>query len=212
MLFLRVFLAAVGSLCLGSSSAWMTTRPSHKKSISTCLESSRGVPDTAALNRREALRNVAFVASSVLLFKGEPSFAAETSATAEITDKIFINVKGIPGTDEQKRIVIGLFGKDSPNSVAKLKSLVTNEGVPAPCRPKAERVLQKEQLEGECRLKSQSTNTMQLLILFVCSQQSLQFLHGGGRPRRYLAILSDLENHSGRKDRHGISTWKVCRS
>ena len=148
--FVRFCIVGVGTLCLRSSSAWTTTTLSHERSISTSLASSKDIPHTPVFNRRDALRNTLLVASSVLL-KGEPCFAADTSTTAEITDKIFVNIKGIPGTDEQKRIVIGLFGKDSPNSVAKLKSLVTSQGLPAPCRPRAERVLQKEQLEGECR-------------------------------------------------------------
>eukprot|EP00977_Amphora_coffeiformis_P020628 scaffold8374_cov175-Amphora_coffeaeformis.AAC.67 len=149
MIFVRLFLVGVGIVYLESSSAWTTTTSSssHKRLISTSLASSRDVHCTPVFHRRDALRNAALIASSVFL-KREPSFAAESSATAVITDKIYINVKGIPGTDEQKRIVIGLFGKDSPNSVAKLKSLVTSQGLPAPCRPKAERVLQKEQLEA----------------------------------------------------------------
>jgi cyclophilin family peptidyl-prolyl cis-trans isomerase len=47
-----------------------------------------------------------------------------------------------------RRIVIGLFGKDSPQSVAKLKSLMSNEGLPAACKPKEQKLLQKDQLEA----------------------------------------------------------------
>lgn len=168
MLFVRLLLAAVGSLCFSGSSSALTTPFERKSSILTSLASSdkvvpgtvARVPDTVAYNRRDTLRNVALVASSVFLLPSEPSSAAETtSSTAEITDKIFINIKGIPGTDEQKRIVIGLFGKDAPNSVTKLKDLVTRQGLPAPCRPKPERSLQREQLEGKRRLDDYLSRT-----------------------------------------------------
>ena len=99
-------------------------------------------------NRRDALLGSAAVVFSSLMVPQQSLAAESTTAAAEITDKIFINVKGIPGTDEPKRIVIGLFGKEAPKSVAKLKALVSSEGLPAPCRPRAERSLQKEQLEA----------------------------------------------------------------
>lgn len=72
--------------------------------------------------------------------------AAENTASTEITDRIYVTIKGL-GPDP-RRIVIGLFGKDAPSSVSKLKQLVFETGLPAPCRPRAERSLQKEQLEA----------------------------------------------------------------
>ena len=80
-----------------------------------------------------------------------PALAAESATElATVTDKIFVEIKGLggPPSTETKRIVIGLFGKDAPACTEKLKMLVTSKGLPAPCRPKAERSLQKEQLEA----------------------------------------------------------------
>lgn len=112
-------------------------------------------------SRRRALQTVAaaLVASSSVVVVASPppvqaaaadeASSSTTTATAEITDKIFVNVKGIPGTDgEPRRIVIGLFGKNAPASVAKLVALASPDGLAAPCRPRAERALQKEQLEA----------------------------------------------------------------
>jgi cyclophilin family peptidyl-prolyl cis-trans isomerase len=81
-----------------------------------------------------------------------PSFAADDIA-AEVTDKIYMDVKGIPTADGSpsvgtQRIVIGLFGKEAPESTKKLKQLMSTGGLPAPCKPKEERVMQREQLEA----------------------------------------------------------------
>lgn len=73
-----------------------------------------------------------------------------STAQAQVTDRIFLEIKGLG--PEPKRIVIGLFGKEAPRSTKMLKQLVTTTpqggGLPAPCKPKAERTLQKEQLEA----------------------------------------------------------------
>mmetsp|Transcript_19950 Transcript_19950/g.28250 ORF Transcript_19950/g.28250 Transcript_19950/m.28250 type:complete len:362 (-) Transcript_19950:219-1304(-) len=81
-----------------------------------------------------------------------------TTADAQVTDKIFIEIKGLKGTtssdgDEPvpttRRIVIGLFGKDAPQPTSLLKQLVTPEGLTGvPCKPKETRTLQREQLEA----------------------------------------------------------------
>jgi cyclophilin family peptidyl-prolyl cis-trans isomerase len=81
-----------------------------------------------------------------------PSFAVDDSA-AEVTDKIYMEIKGIPTADGSpsvgtQRIVIGLFGKEAPESTKKLKQLMSKEGLPAPCKPKEERMMQREQLEA----------------------------------------------------------------
>ena len=91
------------------------------------------------------------VGASALISGTYPAFATESST--QITDKIFLNIKGIPSPADQQpppnaRIVIGLYGNAAPNSVKMIKHLVTREGLPATCRPKAERMLQKEQLEA----------------------------------------------------------------
>ena len=77
---------------------------------------------------------------------------ARSTSEAKITDKIFIDINGLP-TEEgvveaNNRIVIGLFGDDAPGPVSLLKQLVSKEGLRAKCRPREERVLQKEQLEA----------------------------------------------------------------
>jgi cyclophilin family peptidyl-prolyl cis-trans isomerase len=94
-------------------------------------------------------------------FHGFPTAAvaaavASSTDDSEITDRIFVEIKGLPSSTssssssstEPRRIVIGLFGKYSPNTVSKLKNLVTSQGLATPCRPKAERSLQREQLEA----------------------------------------------------------------
>ena len=93
----------------------------------------------------------------------------ETKSTSDatITDKIYIEFKGLSSTADSStsaatttttttpdRIVIGLFGKDAPQPVSILKSLVTSQGYPAKCKPLENnanynaRLLEKERLEG----------------------------------------------------------------
>ena len=138
--------AAFVALCLfvvEPTSAWSVTPiPPTRSSLTAAAAAA------TTSSRRDALGNVALVVGAAL---GLPSGAqaAETStSTAQVTDKIYVNVKGIPGTDGPERIVIGLFGNDAPESVKKIKALVSNQGLPAPCRPRAERSLTKEQLEA----------------------------------------------------------------
>lgn len=77
-----------------------------------------------------------------------PSIATESS-TAIITDKIYLDIKGISPAEPPQRIVIGLFGHDAPEATNQLKQLVTKQGLPASCKPKDNsRLLQKEQLEA----------------------------------------------------------------
>lgn len=84
-----------------------------------------------------------------------PARAAEGGATstadAAVTDKIFIEFKGLsaPGDGATDRITIGLFGRDAPQPVSVLKQVVTAAGYKSKCRPLDDtRVLQKEQLEA----------------------------------------------------------------
>ncbi|KAL7554227.1 hypothetical protein ACHAWF_017640 [Thalassiosira exigua] len=76
----------------------------------------------------------------------------KSTADAAVTDKIFIDLKGVPGgpaDGSPDRITIGLFGNDAPQPVSILKRLVTKEGYPSQCKPlDATRTLQKEQLEA----------------------------------------------------------------
>lgn len=93
---------------------------------------------------------------------GISSSHGKSTADATITDKIFIEFKGLSPlsitTDGQNnnsnsngdRIIIGLFGNDAPQPVSILKQLVTKEGYKdAKCKPlDATRTLIKEQLEA----------------------------------------------------------------
>lgn len=110
-------------------------------------------------SRRDWILKSILSTSAVLLVDGpvtaRTARADSTGAAAlaaEVTDKIFIDVKGLPVAEGEpattKRIVIGLFGKEAPESVGKLKALVSDTGLPAPCKPKEERTLQREQLEA----------------------------------------------------------------
>lgn len=81
-------------------------------------------------------------------------FPSSTVLKSEITDKIFVDFKGLQPQDESSygqetdKIVIGLFGKDEPNCVNILLQLVSDNGFPAKCKPRAERLLEREQLEA----------------------------------------------------------------
>ena len=82
--------------------------------------------------------------------------ATKSTADAVITDRIFFDFKGLsppssPGDDVPvDRIVIGLFGDDSPQPVSVLKKLVTRDGSPSKCKPLdvESRTLEKERLEA----------------------------------------------------------------
>ena len=79
---------------------------------------------------------------------------SSSTSNAEITSKIFIELKGLPPSDpdstafEKNIITIGLFGKDAPQPVSVLEQLVSSSGYPAKCKPREERLLQREQLEA----------------------------------------------------------------
>ena len=85
---------------------------------------------------------------------------AKSTADATITDKIFIEFKGLSppiitadgqsSDQNNNRIIIGLFGNDAPQPVSILKQLVSIEGYKdAKCKPlDTTRTLIKEQLEA----------------------------------------------------------------
>lgn len=88
---------------------------------------------------------------------GTPEIAvASESNLGEITDKVFVDVSGLSAsasaeTGKTQRIVLGLFGKDAPSSVQRLKLLhaTSGAGLPAPCKPlKEDFLIQREQLEA----------------------------------------------------------------
>uniref|UniRef100_A0A7S0B110 PPIase cyclophilin-type domain-containing protein n=1 Tax=Minutocellus polymorphus TaxID=265543 RepID=A0A7S0B110_9STRA len=94
--------------------------------------------------------------SSQAVTPASPAIAATSASTADakVTDRVYIEVKGLvdPGEDPvyatPKRLVIGLFGEDAPQAVGILKQLVSKQGLPADCKPKETRTLQREQLEA----------------------------------------------------------------
>ena len=97
------------------------------------------------------------LSSSILMTTTLVANAGDTSTAdaATITDKIFIEFKGIPPADpgvsggDPDRITIGLFGNDAPQPVSILKQLVTKDGYKSKCKPlDTTRTLQKEQLEA----------------------------------------------------------------
>ena len=111
-----------------------------------------------APSRRDFLASVTAASiatvSSQLAAPVLPAFAASTTADAKVTDRVYVDLKGLvdPGEDPvyatPKRVVIGLFGEDAPQAVGILKKLVSKEGLPADCKPKETRTLQREQLEA----------------------------------------------------------------
>jgi len=86
------------------------------------------------------------VAAMMTTSMTSPASAASTDA--QVTDKIYVDVKGLSQDQPPQRIVIGLFGKDAPQATEMLKALVSAQGLRAPCKPKEIRNLQKEQLEA----------------------------------------------------------------
>ena len=106
--------------------------------------------DDNAPTRRDFLAASIASASTVIVTSSFPAHATTSTADAAITDKIFIEFKGLssdPG--EKDRIVIGLFGNDAPQPVSILKQLVSKDGYKSKCKPlDTSRVLQKEQLEA----------------------------------------------------------------
>ena len=96
----------------------------------------------------------ASIVSSAVMISSLPTSvnAEETRSTnsAVITDKIYIEFKGLSAPSEPNdRIVIGLFGNDSPQPVSILKQVVTPQGYKSKCKPlDTTRTFEKEQLEA----------------------------------------------------------------
>ena len=130
--------------------------PSHARPSSVQQLSSQKSDSHEQQTRRQWIQTSLVSSSTVAvlgtLFSPRLASAAETSLASEVTDKIFLEIKGLPAAEGEvptnKRVVIGLFGKDAPQSVEKLKKLVSDQGLPAACKPKEERMMQREQLEA----------------------------------------------------------------
>ena len=99
--------------------------------------------------RRSFLKNT--ILSTLITTSISPNQAK--ASEAEITDKIYITIKGLindPTSTETKRIVIGLYGKNAPKSTSILKQLVSKTtGYKTPCKPRPNRLLEREQLEAD---------------------------------------------------------------
>ena len=157
------------SLCVYACQSWsqwsLPSRKHHAECLSLRLQNN-GNEDEGYLSRRDYFEKAINIGSIVVTTSIlNPSISAAVSAeennnngsntiASTVTDKVFVEIKGLPGPDGSaptggtQRIVIGLFGKDSPQSVDKLKRLFGPAGLPATCKPKEERVLQREQLEA----------------------------------------------------------------
>ena len=106
--------------------------------------------DIATSTRRKFFTSI--VSSAVMISSLPTSVNAETrsTSTAEITDKIYIEFKGLSAPSEPNdRIVIGLFGNDATQPVSILKQVVTPQGYKSKCKPlDTSRTFEKEQLEA----------------------------------------------------------------
>jgi cyclophilin family peptidyl-prolyl cis-trans isomerase len=107
------------------------------------------------VERRQWLKNSLKVFAGVpaSLIIGPVQQASALSTAAEVTNKVFVDIKGLPTAEGTpvggtRRIIIGLFGNDAPNSVGQLLKLMTPQGLPAVCKPREEKLLQREQLEA----------------------------------------------------------------
>jgi len=107
--------------------------------------------DIATSTRRNFFTSI--VSSAVMISSLPTSVNAEdkrSTIDATITDKIFIEFKGLSAPSEPNdRIVIGLFGNDASQPVSILKQVVTPQGYKSKCKPlDTTRTFEKEQLEA----------------------------------------------------------------
>jgi len=160
----RFFFLLAGVSCMIQSNWAWTTRQRHPNSH-VGAPSMRALeplcllqPESKSLCNNEKEKNqrrtlLLESASLLTTLFVTPSLAlADATSTddAQVTDRIFLEVKGLGGPSAPpQRIIIGLFGKDAPRSTSMLKQLVnTKEGLAAECKPLTTRILQKEQLEA----------------------------------------------------------------
>lgn len=156
-----VLLLLLGCCIFQSTLAWTTSTPTSSRRTAALKMYPEPEPVISDISTRSSSRRSVFVQSASVaatlfatILGSNPSLAsaeAGTSSTADaqITDRIFLEVKGLGGpTAPPQRIIIGLFGKDAPQSTKMLKQLVSRGGLPATCKPKSERTLQKEQMEA----------------------------------------------------------------
>ena len=128
--------------------------PTHL-SLSASNQDGQDVPSRRNFLTSVTAATLAAVSSQAVV-PASPAIAATGASTADakVTDRVYIDVKGLvdPGEDpvyaSPKRLVIGLFGEDAPQAVGILKQLVSKQGLPADCKPRETRTLQREQLEA----------------------------------------------------------------
>lgn len=173
------------------------------------------IPTTPSIHQRDSIDNaptrrdfisasIASTASTIVLTSSFPSHATSAADAAAITDKIFVEFKGLsfdPG--EKDRIVIGLFGNDAPQPVSILKQLASKDGYKSKCKPlDTSRVLQKEQLEANKVYNSCIENEVCVCINCLCTTQRYKrntktfvFCRLKGYIRSQLRLLLRLARH-----------------
>jgi cyclophilin family peptidyl-prolyl cis-trans isomerase len=123
--------------------------------VSQQRQTPRQSKQTTTTDRRQWLKNnlnvVSGVSASLIISPVQQVSAASTAA--EVTNKVFVDIKGLPTSDGTiaggtRRIVIGLFGNEAPSSVGKLLKLMSPQGLSAVCKAREEKLLQREQLEA----------------------------------------------------------------
>lgn len=147
---------------------------------------------------------------------GNPTTTTTTTDTALVTDKVYFDIATPSG--EKKRLVVGLFGKEAPASVQKIKQLVSNNGLPAPCKPRAQRSLQKEQLEANkvynsCIESEDSGVTLLYSTVWRIrpgERIDVGAVTGKFVARQYPNFVEDTTNNSGlRHDSPGVVSVRV---
>ncbi|KAL7450213.1 hypothetical protein ACHAWC_002169 [Mediolabrus comicus] len=148
------------STCLFQASWAFNIIGTHTSGKQALASPTRYDDNTNNSNRREFIGKI--IAASSVVYHSSAAVAADegkqSTSDAVITDKIYINLKGIPNinnedaatsSNSRDRIVIGLFGNDAPQPVSILKQLVSPQGYKSKCKPlDTTRLLQKEQLEA----------------------------------------------------------------
>jgi cyclophilin family peptidyl-prolyl cis-trans isomerase len=148
-----------------------------------------------------------------------------STVEAKITDKIFIEFSGLltPAADDStgsntnvnpnnNRIVIGLFGEDAPGPVSIIKQLVSEGGYPSKCKPREERMLQKEQLEANkvyntCKENEDKGVTYDLSQVWRVSNNKridLGAVSGKYVAREYPSFFSEESSSTLRHDSPGV--------
>ena len=131
------------SLYFYSCQSWSQwSLQSRKRHVEFSLRlQSNSNEDRSYLSRRDYFETVINIGSVIvgtsILNPSISTAAADNNKgiASTVTDKVFVEIKGLPGPDGSaptggtQRIMIGLFGKDSPQSVDKLKKTVRTDRI-----------------------------------------------------------------------------------